>query len=570
MFSIRQEIATIEEMEEILPNGTKVNGNLVLSADGEAFQFYWTIYDNSTNSWFKSIVSDPTNFASNKWEDHTSFLIDATKISLISFQQNPLRIIFNLGAPQIKREFIISNSNLDQFLNFIEHIIACGIALPTNLWKYSLEVYKRCHKSVFIVQPYHFHIKYNDDINKLFESIIQYSSDVICFYDKQKSIPNDPIFPISSLALVDVETKLNKIEKINVKKVEKDGWDSFFDNEGRFIKFDEVKNRCKIAGIDESLIKDFLPFITNVFSPNSTYEERKERTEKLVFEFKCLKTQSQTMSKQQKENNPLIGPYAKVIVQDVNRTDRDLKCFKNDGGQGLKILTDLLNCYLLYNPKVLYLQGMNDLFVPILLNYIPDWDENSNPINCDDIDEKLALVFWCYDGMLKSLHHTDLLSRLTDKMKYISQHAVSYISNVAPASKIWLKKSGNIELIFTYSDYVLLYKRSFHNIWRLWLFFLCFEKPQYALSLFTAAVVVAGLPQICTFKDWSITTMMAEYPRLIDSLDIDQVIHVAMWMFDENVIAPDEEQKKQNSIEESKKIIPDPKQYHFFKLAESF
>ena len=215
---------------------------------------------------------------------------------------------------------------------------------------------------------------------------------------------------------------------------------------------------------------------------------------------------------------------------------------------------------------------MNDLFVPILLSYIPDWDDDSNPINCDDIDEKLALVFWCYDGMLKSLHHTDLLVHLTDKMKSISQHAVLYISNKLPATKIWLKKSGNIELIFTYSDYVLLYKRSFENIWRIWLFFLCFDKPGYALALFTAAVVAYGLPNICAFKDWSITTMMAEYPKLLESLDIDQLIRISMWIFDENVVPPQDTSNKSGKIApkyDCEANIQDPRKYHFFKLAES-
>jgi hypothetical protein len=338
--------------------------------------------------------------------------------------------------------------------------------------------------------------------------------------------------------------------------VEESEWESFFDAEGRFVKFEEVKRRVAVAGIDKKLIKKILPFVTNVFKADSTQRERDELLKELVHQFECLKVQVATLSAEQKVNNSLIGPFSRVIDHDVKRTDRDLKCFLNDRGGGLKILATLLNCFLLYAPHISYLQGMNDIFVPILLSFIPDWDDDSNPI-CDNIDEKLALVFWCFDGMLLVIDHNNLLSDVTAECKRVSSLAVKYIAQKSPCTRIWLKKSGNIDLVFTFSDYVLLYKRSCPDIWRVWMSFLCKKNPHNALPLFTASVVLLGLPTLCTLPDWSITTMMSAYPTILEEIDINKAIKTMLWLESDEV---DSSRKPGKAVD-----IPDIKSFRYFK-----
>jgi hypothetical protein len=39
--------------------------------------------------------------------------------------------------------------------------------------------------------------------------------------------------------------------------------------------------------------------------------------------------------------------------------------------------------YAIYNPPIGYLQGMNDLFVPLILTFISGWSEDGEPIDID-------------------------------------------------------------------------------------------------------------------------------------------------------------------------------------------
>ena len=558
MSSFRQEIATIENITEIV-DGQEMHGNLMLSTEGEIFQIIWVILDDSAISWLNVVSKDPTQFLVNKWEQNTSFLVDVPKISNISFQPNPLQICINIVLNRPVRKFIIKNNNSEQFIEFIKQIISLGIALPTTKEPFSLEIYKRCHKSMFVFQPLHIQLEYNDDLDQLFTNIIKYSSDIVSYYDEKNVLPNDPMYPIGSLAVADIGKKISMIPVSGGKKVEESEWKTFFDEEGRFFKFEEVKRRVIAAGIDNKLIKDILPFVTNVFKPDSTQKERDEIMKKLVYQFKCLKVQATTLSPEQKANNSFIGPYSRVIDQDVKRTDRYLQCFKKDNSEGLKILTMLLNCYLICSPHVSYLQGMNDIFVPILTAFIPDWDEESSPI-CDDLDEKLALVFWCYDGLFKVLQHTNLLSDVTAECKRISSFAVRYIDQKSPSTKIWLKKSGNIELVFTFSDYVLLYKRSIPDIWRIWMVFLCKKNPANSLPLLTATVVVLGLPTLCSLNDWEMATMMTAYPGILEKIDTEEAIKVMLWL-DSGKDDFRREQKENEKAED----IPNMNSFRYFK-----
>jgi hypothetical protein len=60
-----------------------------------------------------------------------------------------------------------------------------------------------------------------------------------------------------------------------------------------------------------------------------------------------------------------------------------LAVFKSNKGIGLQMVTRLLQTYCVFNLPIGYLQGMNDLFVPILLAFLPEWGENGEPRDAD-------------------------------------------------------------------------------------------------------------------------------------------------------------------------------------------
>ena len=131
------------------------------------------------------------------------------------------------------------------------------------------------------------------------------------------------------------------------------------------------------------------------------------------------------------------------------------------------MLEDLLKAYCVYNPPIGYLQGMNDLFVPILLAYMPDWDENGDPIDKDgkvvDYKSYMPEIFWCFDSMLRNTDHLSFLSSVTEHCQGEAEIVHQILSQISPIAAIWMKRNNLSELLWCYSDFVLLFKRSFED-----------------------------------------------------------------------------------------------------------
>ena len=60
-----------------------------------------------------------------------------------------------------------------------------------------------------------------------------------------------------------------------------------------------------------------------------------------------------------------------------------------------------------------YLQGMNDLFVMIRLEFLQRWNSECMPISDDgniiDYQKYLPKKFWCFESMLRNINHLKIL-----------------------------------------------------------------------------------------------------------------------------------------------------------------
>lgn len=74
------------------------------------------------------------------------------------------------------------------------------------------------------------------------------------------------------------------------------------------------------------------------------------------------------------------------VEKDALRTDRQIDYFKQDHGDGLERLRNILVTYTIYNPILGYVQGMSDLLSPIAV-----------------IIENEADAFWCFVGLMSSM-----------------------------------------------------------------------------------------------------------------------------------------------------------------------
>ena len=130
---------------------------------------------------------------------------------------------------------------------------------------------------------------------------------------------------------------------------------------------DEFRKRVYHSGIEKSILPDLLPFVFQVYSYDSTYEERKEIDKKRKEDLLIFNEQVDSRLPIQIKNCKKVTDDTRVISHDVARTDRNLPAFNNLNGTGSKILSKFLHSYSLFNQKLGYLQGMNDLFVHIIM-----------------------------------------------------------------------------------------------------------------------------------------------------------------------------------------------------------
>jgi hypothetical protein len=212
---------------------------------------------------------------------------------------------------------------------------------------------------------------------------------------------------------------------------------------------------------------------------------------------------------------------------------------------GLTILTALLRAYSLYNPMIGYLQGMNDLFVPIIHTYFPKWDpETGCPIDDQgkviDHTPEIPLIFWNFEGMLKRTNHLILLSNVTEQCQEKARVIAGIIARVSPLVAIWMRRNGLADLLWMYSDFVLLFKRSFEDIWSIWLQLNSAPASTNWLTYFVTAIMLETFPTFSSLQEVTITSIMDAFVPIVKEIDPSRIGRIALWIFKNHPI-PDPE-----------------------------
>jgi hypothetical protein len=93
-----------------------------------------------------------------------------------------------------------------------------------------------------------------------------------------------------------------------------------------------------------------------------------------------------------------------------------------------------------------------------------------------------------------------------------------------------MKRAGIQELLWMYSDFVLLFKRSFEGIWPLWLQLNCSPHPNNWLPYFVCAVVVLSFNHLKGLPTVTITTLMEAFPRILETIELKRIGMAALWI----------------------------------------
>jgi hypothetical protein len=377
---------------------------------------------------------------------------------------------------------------------------------------------------------------------------------ILLHLDDNLILPRDPYFPLSLAAaaghdrvLAQIQVFINGLPKYT--PVSADEFrNSIFDSRHRLIDSNTFFSRLYFAGIDPEVLRDALPFIFGLFPPESTEGEQNLIISRLVKEFDILCQQAVTISAPQLQCHKKLGNAFRVIANDVNRTDRSHVAFLEADGPGLRMISSLLRAYCLYDPGVGYLQGMNDLFVPIILVFFPKWDEQGNPIDekgeIIDYQPVLPIIFGCFASMLEKTRHLGVLANVTDSCIAEGAIIMRLLYRVSPLLVIWLKRNGVSELLFMYSEFVLLFKRSYDDIWPVWLILNCSPCPADWLTYYVAAVLIKSFPLFAMAEECAgIQGMMSGFMGHMKQLDVLEVGKIAVWLY-ENFPLPEEDKKR--------------------------
>ncbi|OHT01260.1 hypothetical protein TRFO_31971 [Tritrichomonas foetus] len=611
----RFQLCTIEPITEIVNGSLGVTGTLVLSRVEESYQLHFSPDERTLTQHITAIDNSPSKIPDGKWKINKKFRVDCGKLSTLQLHQEPLSITISRTDRSGVRSFTFGSSEFISMTELVEQLVINGIAVPAppeqKNDKYLLYFYRRCHRNIYSYTPPHIQLSVtsNNDLEAFWAALHQFFTSLIIHLDTCDSLPKDPSYPLNIAAEACHERVLSQIREYsaNISKIPVVE-NEIFNEKGQINNFEVIKKSIYQNGCPSKLLTYLLPFVIGVFKPDSTFESRAELMKELKTEFYQLYSQCTSLKASQIENHKKFLNAFRVIKHDVLRTDRQLPAFSKSTAFGLEILTRLLKTYCIFNPPIGYLQGMNDIFVPFILTYLPEWtpegvpiipddiyslyissyilslpknhanNETNNEINNDiksNIDEQinkkflcgdvppiikddeqlnakieaiLPMIFWCFDAMLRNINHLCLLGDVTSRCKLIAKEIHSILMQVSPIAAIWMRRNSLDSLIWLYSDFVLLFKRSFQNsgkngLWRVWLQLNCLSQPEKSLTYFVAAIIIQCFRQLTTLPGVQITTMMEAFPKILQTIESDDVANTILWLYEK---APPKEKIENN------------------------
>ena len=538
----RQHFAVVRLATDVSLENSTTDGILSLTRDSKHFFIHWCPFACHPKSTLIEMLNDQSDYLNDEWAPNSIINVDCQILTKIEISPNPLKItLYRLNSDET-RTLLFKPENHNEFTILIEKLILNGICVPSNESEFCLHFNKNCKIGYFNTISPELQLDYSLDVNNFssfWEKVHNFFVDFMNFVQTHYHSPlKDYPLDVGARSCNTIFTsKINEFYKtlpIKYERVTKENYTEVFDEEGRIKDFKLLKERFYFAGVDKDLIHIFLPFLCNLYPSNSTEKERQEINVKLRKSYDRLNEMVQLVQEYQVVNNKKLSCSYRVISHDVLRTDRHHPAFKENDGPGLTLLTKILHAYNVYNPCVNYVQGMNDLFVPILDAFIREWDEKGNPIDENgeimDIDKIDHIMFWCYAHFLEVTNHTDFLPLVSEQCKNMSLKVMEVLKDVSPAVAIWLEAKNLTELIWCYTDYVLLFKRSFQQILPVWMNIISAPDPCEWITHFAASLIIASFDELSKMPNVAITDILATFPNIIQSLDVNQISRSANYI----------------------------------------
>ena len=478
-------VCVVERLKEVSGDRVGASGVFELVCVSGAFFAAWTPADD----WMFD-----SRRLTDSWQYNTAFRIPVDVLGMVVFNDKPLSFTLVRKDKQETRCFLLGDGELFVLAQLVEQLLVNGLVIVSDKKKYALE-FGRLVTVPFLRPMFELQSLECASFPEFWGHVVSLADKMFVYFDKRGLISKNVIDVVSVAAGVTYRSVMHRVSEFfesssEYKKVDAAKWKKAFDSDGRIVDEQLTANIFQ-CGIDAAVLPEAIPFLVGMFPVTSTEAERERLLEDLTAEFKVYERQLESLAEEQiKRNRLLMFPF-RVISHDISRSDKSILAFKDPSSLGNVWSTKLLKMYCLYNPTVTYHQGMNDLLQPIFLAFFSSYDFE-NPEKNPDPEPLLVKTFWCFDSMLRNTNRFGFLANTVDCCKEASQSIIQILTKAAPPIATWLKIAGLGKLMWLHSDLVLLYKRTFKDIWSVWTQFNCSPAPAQWSSYFTAALLLIG------------------------------------------------------------------------------
>jgi hypothetical protein len=534
-----KQFCILDSVSEIQPNFDPIPGVFSLIQLGSQFQLHWTSIKQSS---ITAIFQSSHDYSKDDWCFGGEFCVFCSDLQMLSLSENPL--CFSLTrADRQTRTFSLTGVRFCEIVSFIELLLFKGMAVPTSDLPYSFEFYGNARATTYgrVYPEARVCVLEFETLEVFWKSVLDLSEALILFLDSEKLIPRDHLYPMGAVARASNQRRLEAIQRSasgdHGGQICESEWNGLFDNEGRLRDPERFRERLFFEGIESRLLVRALPFILSVFPWDSTEKERRVLKAELAREYEIFEKQCQGYLPCQMAANKNRAASFRVIKHDVERTDRSEVAFSHNDSTGLKMVDRILKCFCVYDPTVGYLQGMNDLLVPILLTYFPKWNEESRPIDGNgdligDWETRLPEMFWALDGLFRKVNHTSLLRDVNAQVLRIALQVERVVRRLSPLACLWLHRYRLMHMQWALADFIILFKRSVPDVWPIWVQINASPDPCNWPTLMMGALLILTFDQISRFPDPSMSVIMEEFPRMIQAIDQKTLARFTHFIFE--------------------------------------
>ena len=312
-------------------------------------------------------------------------------------------------------------------------------------------------------------------------------------------------------------------------------WCAFMDDEGRIKDVERLQERIFRGGIHDDIKREAWKFLLGYFSYSSTYQERAEHQNIKKEEYLKMKNQWQSLSPIQLQRFTEFASRKHSVEKDAIRTDRNHPFYKGDDNKNVKVLSDILITYCMYNFDLGYVQGMSDFLSPIFT------------LLEDEVE-----TFWCFAGLMEIEQETFEMQQHLMKQQLL--HLSTLLKYLYPTFAAFLDAHDCGNLYFCFRWLLINFKRDFSlgDLRTLWEAFWTQKLTPY-FKLFVCVAILEREKDTMVKGQFGFNEILKHVNDLAENIDLHYVLSRA-----ESIIL--QLQQTENLPEEIRELVtfPDP------------